>query len=496
MAYAALPPSGRAALLGVLAALPMAIYLSDFTVDDALISARYAAHIASGAGYRFNADGPTTDGVTPLGWAVVLAPFAREGPLAALQAAKLVGLAAWLGAAALLGCAVRRAGRHPLRYAALLLVLLSAPLGAWSAAGMETGVVLALGAAAASARSVGRDRLAAVAAGLVAAWRPEALPWALVLSLGPLRIRRETADHRSPAVGSGDPRTSLGSRLGLLGWALGPFLLVALVRLAVFDRPAPLALYAKPSDLAHGWRYALACALLTGPLAIVAWRRLEPWCRGMQAAVAVHFLAVAVAGGDWMPLSRLVVPVLPCVVVAGAHVLDRSRWWIGTPRLALALAGLVFAVVRAGPAAARVGSDRLQILGELGPSLRSARVVAALDVGWVGAATDAAVVDLAGVTDPTIAALPGGHTSKSIPPSLLAARSVDTIVLLLAREQPLAEPWPKSRFARLVEHQLAGHPSMAEQYEVLAKSEHPRLPYVVVRSCQEVSGHGACAWRR
>jgi hypothetical protein len=57
---------------------------------------------------------------------------------------------------------------------------------------------------------------------------------------------------------------------------------------------------------------------------------------------------------------------------------------------------------------------------------------------------------------------------------------VDTIVLLLGREQGLAEPWPHSRFARLVEHRLAGHPSMAERYQVLAKSEHPRLPYVVL----------------
>ena len=65
-------------------------------VDDALISARYAAHLWAGHGYRFNVAGPVTDGVTPLGWAVVLAPLSRGDVLTAFAAAKWLGLAAWL----------------------------------------------------------------------------------------------------------------------------------------------------------------------------------------------------------------------------------------------------------------------------------------------------------------------------------------------------------------------------------------------------------------
>jgi hypothetical protein len=73
------PPAKRAEkagfgfVLGVLAALPALTYLRGFTVDDALIPARYAANIAQGAGYRFNAQGPTSDGVTPLGFPYLLA---------------------------------------------------------------------------------------------------------------------------------------------------------------------------------------------------------------------------------------------------------------------------------------------------------------------------------------------------------------------------------------------------------------------------------------
>src|SRR5215471_6660005 len=118
------PPLGRGALLGVVAAVPLIVYLRQFTVDDALIPARYAAHLARGLGFRFNAGGPATDGVTPLGFAHLLAPFAGGGPLAALAAARWLGALAWLVAAAALGARVAAISRHPARYAVLLLLFL------------------------------------------------------------------------------------------------------------------------------------------------------------------------------------------------------------------------------------------------------------------------------------------------------------------------------------------------------------------------------------
>ena len=66
------------------AALGLALWMRGFTIDDALISVRYARHLASGVGYRFNAGGPSTDGVTPLPWPFVLAPFAHAPALVVL----------------------------------------------------------------------------------------------------------------------------------------------------------------------------------------------------------------------------------------------------------------------------------------------------------------------------------------------------------------------------------------------------------------------------
>ena len=131
---------------------------------------------------------------------------------------------------------------------------------------------------------------------------------------------------RLPRAAAARIRRSVAPALGSLlrgALALGPPIAVALIRLAVFGRAAPLSILAKPSDEMLGARYALACFLLTGPLALIAplaWRKLDGFARVLLLAIGVHFAAIAVAGGDWMPLSRLVAPVLPAVVLVAAEI--------------------------------------------------------------------------------------------------------------------------------------------------------------------------------
>jgi hypothetical protein len=477
---ARVPPGARprlrsaiAAAAGALAALVPAIFLYGFTVDDALITARYATHVARGLGYRFNAAGPVTDGVTPLGFPYLLAPFASSGPLAALAAAKVAGLVAWTVASALLAVAVDRAAatdappaRARLRFGAIVLVAASAPLAAWSAAGMETALATALAALAVALPELGFSRAGAAAGGLAAALRPEVLPFALVIAGAPAPRGERTTPLR-------------------LALAALPFAAVMGARYALFGRPVPLAVMAKPSDAEHGIAYALACFLVTGPIAIVAptaWVRLTGWGRALVVAVLVHFGAVALAGGDWMPLSRLVVPALPATALAFARLASVAHPAATVARLAAALAlGIHFQMLKVGPAAAGVGAARRAVIEELRGPLAGAKVVAALDIGWLGAATDATIVDLAGLTDPNIAALPGGHTSKAIPATLLDARGVDTVVLLLREGAPVAEPWTESAFQRIVERRVASIPGMEEAFSPIATSHLPHLGYVVVR---------------
>src|SRR4051812_23110094 len=119
-------------LVGVGVAIPAVAWLWGYMVDDALISARVAAHIAQGWGPRFNPRGPLTDAVTPLGYAHLLAPLGAGDTLRTFVAAKWLGLVAWLTASGVLGSSVVQLGTRPQRFAPLGIVLLSAPLAAWA----------------------------------------------------------------------------------------------------------------------------------------------------------------------------------------------------------------------------------------------------------------------------------------------------------------------------------------------------------------------------
>src|SRR5260221_9198951 len=163
--------------LALCAAIP-ALWLYGFTVDDALLPARIAAHLRRGYGHRFNINGPVVDAVTPFGWAYLLAPFAGGGPLGVLRFAKGLGAAAWLVAAAALGARIAR-GTRAMRWAVLLPLATCAPLAAWSVSGMETGVVIALATAAVVA---GRPGVRGAASGVAVALRPELVPWSVALA--------------------------------------------------------------------------------------------------------------------------------------------------------------------------------------------------------------------------------------------------------------------------------------------------------------------------
>lgn len=429
--------------LGMAAALGLAWWMCGFTIDDALISVRYARHLAGGEGYRFNAGGPLTDGVTPLPWPFILAPFARAPALVVLARAKAIGLGAWLAAAGGWGIAVGRApARMGAKLAALGLLAGCLPVAAHAVSGMETGAAMALATAAAVAT---RPWTSCVLAGLVASLRPEMAPWAVALAIG------------------------IGSRQWVVPRALvaaAPFVGCAIVRVVVFGRAAPLAVLAKPSDLAHGLTYGAAAALVSlGPvvaLAPVAMARERDCAAAIAVAGTVHLAVVVAVGGDWMPYARLVAPIVPSLLFAFVLASPRMSLLSAASRVALAGAIAVYVLVRAAPAGRRVAAHVEGLVRAARPVLAGAHRVASLDVGWPTAATEAAIIDLAGLTDPEIAALPGGHTSKRVNPAMLLARDPDVILLYFRRVDGEKEYW------RAVEARLASSALIARHYEARA----------------------------
>lgn len=459
---------GFAAVAGAVAALVAILNYWGFTVDDALISARVAHHLHDGAGYRFNLGGPVVDAVTPLGWAFLLAPFAKS-PLAALDAARILGVACLLGVGALLGQQMAALGSNRWRFSPLLILALCAPLGAWSVAGMETGLILALCTVA-----VLETRVAPVALFVAVFMRPELLPWAFTLRVGFALVARAR------------PLPVLSNAL----LSVVAVILAASLRFWMFGHAAPLAVLAKPADWGDGVRYLFGALLLSGPpwLLIARYTRISPRFRVLAVAGAVHFLAVGCAGGDWMPFFRLVAPVLPGLLLVAAAVAQQSNRLGNAIRLAVALLVCAAPLVTHAPAARAVMEQRRQLMEALVSWVQPQDQIVTLDAGWVGAATAGPIVDLSGVTDPVLARLPGGHTSKRLGNEFLERRlehaGATVLVLLTAVDEQPRESWYAVRFDRVVEQRVALQAralGIAAQAESWLPMRGTRKHYIAVR---------------
>lgn len=446
--------------------------LWSFTVDDAYISYRYARNLARGLGLVYNA-GERVEGYTNFLWTLLLAGAVRLG-LDPDLVAKALGATAALAA---LVFVYRLAGR--------LLPFTSAPcLATWlyaSAAvstghavfGLETSLFVALVLAGidlflreedagAPPRPPARGALAALArlplSGLVfalaALTRPEA---PLHLGVLTLCLGRRLASRRSLTRGA---------------LFAAPVLAHLLFRRAYYGAWLPNTLAAKvgPLDerLRAGWHYLEGYAAHAGPalalalVAIVIGAPNAPRRRRdllAVAAVAAATLAyVLFIGGDWMPLFRFLAPFEPLAFVlvdAGARALFARP--SGALRLGLLAAGALALYQRAAtlrqaqrtiveqeaPAwAAMTGGAARWLLDRGAPG-----EVALGDIGYVGYATDYPVLDLLGLVDPVIAALPGAYTRKIGPgfTDHLFERAPRYVILIAAREDCTRHEKPGSR---------------------------------------------------
>ena len=430
-------------LAGAVASLAAFVVLRDFTVDDALVAVRYARNLGDGFGWRFDRHGTIADGVTPLPLPLLLAPFCRTDALGAFVRTRMIFGAAHVATITVLLRAVVRQRPSPL-VATLVTaaLLLAVPLAAYASSGMETPLAALLATlAATSSRS---PRRAALLAGGAAMIRPELAPWALVVAFG------FGLEHGSP------PRIPLGA----LGLAAAPPLVCVVVRLVAFGSPAPLALQAKPSDVVTGARYVLGALLTTtAPILAAAPRALARAGRvplTLAAAFLLHAVVVMLLGGDWMPFARLFAPVLPSLIYAFvlAAPFASLPWMLGRAGAAFALA--ITSFVASPPELRHLLPARLELSRAAAPVLRGAARVATLDIGWPTLATEADLVDLAGLTDPEIAALPGGHTSKHVDGAMLLDRHPD-FVLLYTNENRASSlsSWRDWSYPRRVEARLA-----------------------------------------
>ena len=179
-----------------------------------------------------------------------------------------------------------------------------------------------------------------------------------------------------------------------------------------------------------------------------------------------------------MPLARLVCPILPPLALVAAHLLSSPKTVLmASIRVLMGCAGESAVFVMRGPAAAQVLASRLELIEAARPALAGAHAVATIDVGWVGAASSASIVDLAGATDPTIAMLPGGHTSKAVSSGFLTARKTDRLVFEVDARAP-----ESTAFARATEARLFVDPLVTREFRVMWRSPSALPTHYIVLS--------------
>jgi arabinofuranosyltransferase len=313
--------------------------------DDAFITFRYAAHVATGQGIVWNIGAPHVEGSTSLAWTWLNAAAIRLGidPLAFSHVAGLASgvlalVLAWAGAWRVLGLGPLAAIAAPAFLCAQRQFVL------WSVSGMEmsAAALIGLGAtllllqedravaqpgssldAGPDGSSRGRIRLRpGLGSGLLfllgSLFRPETPLLHLGAGVGILVARRS---RRALALILGSGLVHAASLLVLTGW-----------RLAYFGQALPNPFYVKVGalQLRHGLRFLGQFGLqnhawLWGGAILLAipwlWRRarVQSTVLALQLVAACVWLA-AIGGDGWE--FRFLVPVLPMLALLFALALS------------------------------------------------------------------------------------------------------------------------------------------------------------------------------
>ncbi|MBC7225117.1 MAG: hypothetical protein H5T59_12745, partial [Anaerolineae bacterium] len=316
-------------LLGVLLFGAGVWALHGFLVDDAYIGFRYIRQVVRGQGWVYNV-GERVEGYSNFLWLVLLLPAAAAG-VDLVLAAKALGVAAGLGTLGATWALARHLSRQAERpedwagWAALLLGCNPA-FAAWAVGGLETPL-FALWVALAAWRTVVERRhrgfpWSAVFLALAALTRPEGVLFFLLALLE--RAVRWVRWRRGPSPWS-------WRWMATFALVFGPYWAW---RWSYYGYPLPNTVYVKswglhPRAFLEGTYYLYQLVTMHGGMAFALGLPAGVWLMpGRRGAVrqvtlwAVAYLALVWAGGgDWMPLGRLGVHVLPLVsglAVAGA----------------------------------------------------------------------------------------------------------------------------------------------------------------------------------
>lgn len=396
-----------------------------FVVDDVFITFRYVQQWTHGHGLVYN-QGERVEGYSNFLWIVLLAPFDLAG-VDLLVAAKGLGLALSLGTLAVCAAWARRLPGPPV---APLVLAAAAHFAGWAVGGLETALFTGLLIAAAfwfvREEAMGDGWVSGPLFGLLALARPEGLLFA-GLAVG----WRAWALWRSRTL----PQRRDWHRLLPLLLMVGAYFAW---RLAYYGELLPNTVYAKslglhPRAWLEGVYYLYQSLTTTGllfaaPLVVVlaAHKERPAEVNFLLFNLAGYGAFVLVSGGDWMPLQRFSVHVLPLAALLMQVALAQigSAWTarrasltraalIGMQLGLLAMASLETRFI-AGVGGASTALQDTPAIQYLQANLKPGEVLATVDAGYPAYRLPLAVrvVDMVGLTDAHIAhrpvQLPGG----------------------------------------------------------------------------------------
>ncbi|MCU0611124.1 MAG: hypothetical protein MUE60_04975 [Candidatus Eisenbacteria bacterium] len=428
------------------------LILARYTVDDAFISFRYARNLAAGNGLVFN-PGERVEGYTNFLWTVLHALWLRVGGEPELLA-KVLGIGSALGSTVLIA-ALGRLWAHPPTPLAAFGCIFWASAGAVAITavnGLETQmftfmVTLGIYLYAGAGGSIRRLAAAVIALALSTLMRPDG--WlALAVTLAHYH-----GGHRR--------RASL-MPLAVAAMVAGPHVLW---RLAYYGSLVPNTFGAKTGgglmqtikgvEYVKNFvnEYGKAAFFFLAALPLLRW----PLDRARSHALvmlAAFFAYVVAAGGDWIPHYRFLVPIMPLIAVAlqdGLLTVRASlprdhgaRWIIASAGVWVFIGVITFDIANQTRylkmhtdmwadgyrhAHRRVGS---WLRDHAAPS----ETVALMDIGIIGYVSGMRVIDITGLTDPHVAAAPGGWLKKEYSLDYLFGRAPEYFVLVSAADYP------------------------------------------------------------
>jgi hypothetical protein len=423
--------------------LSLALFVGPQLVDDAYISMRYAANIASGHGPVFNV-GAKVEGISNPFWTWLLSGASALG-LPLPQVAVVLGVLAFLGVVVVSMALARRAGARPVTaVVAGLLVAMCAPLVGASLNGLETALfALAVTTAVLVLVATDLPTVSFSAALLVVALtRPEGPAIAFLVLLVGVAARRATGMSTkgfrlSALVLGGGVATLLVFRYLYYGQLL-PMSAIAkgdrdVDAVSAFLRGAHWGASYLVESLSPVWLIIICAALV---LLAVRWRPRLPQTRVTvtvtTAVVCAGCLVVLFNHGDWMPHARLIAPYLPVLLVVLAVGLDNV---VPRPQLLLAVLIIGIALQPWG----QLFEDRWQpihngyddLATALARGMRPTDRITTNVLGHLGySGSSLSLFDLHGLTEPSIAQLPRQADSFGKEAADIAGKHNNAVVLV------------------------------------------------------------------